>query len=63
MKRDISKHGHRERVDKVEKKAVHTGTIKKDKISKRRLSIYDEFSEDDTDDFDPKSIKNTRFKR
>lgn len=58
MKRDFSRQGHRERIDKVEKKAAHSGAVKKEKSTKRRLSIYDDFDDDeDMEDFDPKSFR------
>jgi hypothetical protein len=63
MKRDFSKHGHSDRLDKVDKKATLPGAVKKEKGSKRRLSIYDDFDEEDMDDFDPKTFKPSRIKR
>lgn len=57
MKRDFSRQGHRERIDKVEKKAAHSGAVKKEKSTKRRLSIYDDFDDEDTEDFDPRSFR------
>ncbi|MFZ5430287.1 MAG: hypothetical protein ACOZDD_08650 [Bacteroidota bacterium] len=63
MKRDFSKHGHRDKLDKVDKKAALPGAVKKEKGSKRRLSIYDDFDEEDMDDFDPRSIKPSRMKK
>jgi hypothetical protein len=62
MKRDFSKHGHRERIDKVDKKSAFSGAVVKEKSTKRRLSIYDDFDEEDLDDFDFKSFKNSKFK-
>lgn len=63
MKRDLSRHGHRDRLDKVDKKAALSGALKKEKSSKKRLSIYDDFEEEDVDDFDLKSLKSARSKR
>jgi hypothetical protein len=63
MKRDFSKQGHRERIDKVERRATHPGAVKKEKSTKRRLSIYDEFDEDDMEDFDPRSLKDLKTRR
>lgn len=57
MKRDFSRQGHRERIDKVEKKAAHSGAVKKEKSTKRRLSIYDDFDDEDMEDFDPRSFR------
>ncbi len=55
MKRDFVKHGHKDRTDKVEKKATQPAAIKKEKTSKRRLSIYDAFDDEELDDFDTNS--------
>ena len=63
MKRNFSKSSNRERVDKVEKKASIPGASMKEKSSKRRLSIYDDFDDEEMDDLDPKIAKNMRFKR
>ena len=63
MKRNFSNSSNRERVDKVEKKASIPGASMKEKSSKRRLSIYDDFEDEEMDDLDPKMIKNMRFKR
>jgi len=63
MKRDFSKHGHRERIDKVDKKSAFSGAVIKEKSTKRKLSIYDEFDEEDLDDFDYKSFKNSKPKK
>lgn len=61
MKRDFSRQGHRDRIDKVEKKAAHPGAVKKEKSAKRRLSIYDDFEDDeDMEDFDPQSFRESR---
>lgn len=62
MKRDFSRHGHHEKMDKVDKKAF-SGAVKKEKSSKRRLSIYDDFDEEDMDDFDYKSFKNGKLRK
>jgi hypothetical protein len=63
MKRDFSKNGHRENIDKVDKKATVSGAVKKEKSSKRRLSIYDDFDDEEMDDFDMKAFKSSKFKR
>jgi len=63
MKRDFSNHGYRERIDKVDKKSTLPGAVKKEKSTKRRLSIYDDFDEEDLDDFDMKSFKHSKNKR
>ena len=63
MKRDLSRHGHRDRLDKVDKKAALSGALKKEKSSKKRLSIYDDFDEEDTDDFDLNSFKSVKNRR
>ncbi len=63
MKRDFSKHGHHEKVDKVDKKAAYSGAVKKEKGTKKRLSIYDDFDDEDMDDFDYKSFKNNKLRR
>jgi hypothetical protein len=63
MKQNFSKSSSRERVDKVEKKASIPGASMKEKSSKRRLSIYDDFEDEEMDDFDPKFIKNMKFKK
>lgn len=57
MKRNFSKPGHRERIDKIEKKAAQSGSIKKEKSSKRKFSIYDDFDDEDLDDFNPRYSK------
>lgn len=38
--------------DKFDRKTIRSGSVKKDKSSKKRLSIYDEFNEDDLGDFE-----------
>lgn len=63
MKRDFTKHGHRERIDKVDKKSAFSGVVTKEKSAKKRLSIYDDFEEEDLDDFDNKSFKNSKIKK
>lgn len=63
MKRDFSKQGHREKIDKVERRAANSGAVKKEKSTKRRLSIYDEFEEDDMEDFDPRVLKELKHRR
>lgn len=60
MKRDFSKPV----VDRIEKKPAASGPVKKEKSSKRRLSIYDDFDdEDDYDMFGSKSFKHQKSKR
>ncbi len=44
-----SKKEHVSKVDKIDRKS--TVTPKKDRSSKRRLSIYDEYEDEDYDDF------------
>jgi hypothetical protein len=63
MKRNFSKSGNREKIDKVERKASISGASLKEKSTKRRLSIYDEFDEDEMDEFDPKTIRGMKQKR
>jgi hypothetical protein len=63
MKRNFSKAGSRDKLDKVERKASITGSSLKEKSEKRRLSIYDDFEEEEMDDFDPKFMKNMKSKR
>ncbi len=63
MKRNFSKHSHREKVDKVEKKAGIPGGSQKEKGSKRRLSLYDEFEEEELDELDPKLIRYLKTKK
>ena len=63
MKRNFSKTSNREKIDKVEKKASFTAASRKEKSSKRRLSIYDEFDEEELDDFDTKFQKNMKSRK
>jgi hypothetical protein len=63
MKRNFLKSGNRERVDKIEKKASVPAASVKEKSSKRKLSIYDDFEEDEMDESDPKYVKGMKFKR
>lgn len=63
MKRNFSKSVSREKVDKVDRKATVSGGSLKEKSTKRRLSIYDDFDEDEMDEFDPKSNRNQKLKR
>jgi hypothetical protein len=51
MKRKVNKKNYTE-VDNFEGKPKKH-SIKKDKSAKRRLSIYDEFDEEDLDDYSP----------
>ena len=48
MKRKVNKKNYTE-VDNFDRKKKHSA--KKDKSSKRRISIYDEFEEQDLDDY------------
>jgi len=57
MKRSFSKPGQREKTDKTEKKVSLPAVSRKEKSSKRRLSIYDEFEEDEWDEPVPKNNK------
>ncbi|MCL1821254.1 MAG: hypothetical protein FWG22_00355 [Prolixibacteraceae bacterium] len=58
MKRDFSKPVHHEKADKIEKRIAAPGPAKKEKSSKRKLSIYDDFNdEDNLDTWDSKSAK------
>ena len=63
MKRNFSKSSNREKVDKIEKKATLANVAVKDKNAKRRLSIYDDFEDEEMDDIDPKFIKNIKSKK
>ncbi len=63
MKRNFSKDIHREKVDKVEKKASIPGGLQKEKSSKRRLSIYDEFEEKEVEELDPRLIRHLKTKK
>jgi hypothetical protein len=63
MKRNFSKSSNRDKIDKVERKASIAGTSTNEKSSKRRLSIYDDFQDDEMDEFDPKFVKNMKSKR
>jgi hypothetical protein len=60
MKRNFSKPGSRDKIDKIEKKATMPELLRKEKISKRRLSIYDDF---DDDEMDTPELKTFRFKK
>jgi len=61
MKRDFSKRSIKDFADKVDRKASMSGSSKKETSSKKRLSIYDDF-DDEEDFFDPK-YKSSRLKR
>ena len=50
-------------MDKVEKKAGIPGGSQKEKGSKRRLSLYDEFEEEELDELDPKLIRYLKTKK
>lgn len=63
MKRNFSKSVSREKVDKVDRKATVSGGSLKEKSTKKRLSIYDDFDDDEMDEFDPKSNRNQKLKR
>lgn len=62
MKRNFSKSSHREKVDKVEKKASIPLGSPKDKSSKRMISIYEDL-EEDYDELDPKLLKLLKTKK
>jgi hypothetical protein len=63
MKRNFSKTSNREKIDKVEKMASFTAASRKEKSSKRRLSIYDEFDDEEMDDFDTKLEKHMKSRK
>lgn len=63
MKKNFSKSSHREKIDKVERRASVPGVSVKEKNSNRRLSIYDDFEEDELDHFDSRSLKPIKPKR
>ena len=63
MKRNFSKSSNRDKIDKVERKASISGPSMNETYSKRRLSIYDDFEDDEIDEFDPKYVKNMKSKR
>lgn len=63
MKRNFSKNSHRDKVDKVEKKASIPGGLQKEKSSKRRPSIFDEFEEEELEVLDPKLIRYLKTKK
>jgi len=63
MKRNFSKLVNRDKVDKVDRKASISGGSQNERSSKRRLSIYDEFDEDEMDEFDPRAGKSVKSKK
>lgn len=63
MKRNFSKTSTREKVDKIEKKATSPLGSRKEMNAKKRLSIYDDFDDDEMDDYDLKPLKNVKFKK
>ncbi len=63
MKHNFSKSGSREKIDKIERKASVSGVSQKEKSSKKRLSIYDDFEEEELEDFDPRSLKHQKSRR
>jgi hypothetical protein len=63
MKRNFSKSVNREKVDKVDRKATISGGSLKEKSTKRRLSIYDDFDDDEMDEPDPRFSRNVKTKR
>jgi len=63
MKRNFFKSSYREKVDKLDKKATIPVASAKEKSSKRKLSIYDDFEDEELDDADPKFLKNMKSKR
>jgi hypothetical protein len=50
-------------MDKIDRKASIAGVSMKEKSSKRRLSIYDDFEDEEMDELDPKLMKNMKSKR
>jgi hypothetical protein len=62
MKRNFSKPSNRDRVDKIEKKASIPGAANKEKSSKRKLSIYDDFEDDEMDESNQKYVKSMKSK-
>lgn len=63
MKKNFSKSSHRDKTDKMERKATVPGVSQKEKSTKRRLSIYDDFEEEELDNFDPRGLKSFKSKR
>lgn len=63
MKRNFFKPSYREKIDKVEKMASIPTASMKEKSLKRKLSIYDEFDDQEMDDFDPKFQKHMKSRK
>ena len=63
MKRNFSKTSNREKIDKVEKKSSFTPASRKEKSSKRRLSIYDEFDDEEIEDLEPKFTRQVKSRK
>jgi hypothetical protein len=62
MKRNFSKTSNRDKIDKLEKKASIAGALTKEKGTKKRFSIYDDFEDEEVDDLDPKFLKKMKSK-
>ena len=63
MKHNFSKSGSREKIDKIERKASVSGASQKERSSKKSLSIYDDFEEEELDDIDSRSLKHQKSRR
>lgn len=63
MKRNFFKTSIREKADKSEKNIIVPAASRKEKRPKKRLSIYDDFDEEEMEDYDPKSFKPMKTKR
>lgn len=63
MKHNFSKSGSREKIDKIERKASVSGASQKERSSKKRLSIYEDFEEEELDDIDSRSLKHQKSRR
>ncbi len=63
MKHNFSKSGSREKIDKIERKASVSGVSQKERSSKKRLSIYDDFEEEELDDMDSRNLKHQKSRR
>jgi len=62
MRRNFSKTGHREKVDKVEKKASIPDASLKDKSSKKMRSMVDDL-EEEYEELDPKLLRLLKSKK
>ncbi len=63
MKRNFSKPSIREKADKSEKNITIPAASRKEKRPKKRLSIYDDFDEEEIEEYDPKIFKLMKTKR